>query len=49
MQPFYNALVKLLLVFYNTSARHEQHEWDTSDTSATRVRREFCKTRQHAY
>ena len=27
-------------LFYKTSARHEQHECDTNDTSATRVRRE---------
>ena len=27
--------MKRFSLIYNTSARHEQHEWDTSDTSAT--------------
>ena len=33
-------------LFYNTSARHERHECDTNDTSATRVRlqRHKCET-----
>ena len=28
---------KDLVLFYNTSTRHERHEWDTSNTRATRV------------
>ena len=41
MQPFYKAFGSSLI--YNTSARHERHECDTSDTSATQVRYE-CYT-----
>ena len=37
-------LITWYSLFYNTSARHERHECDTTDTSAARVRRE-----QHVY
>ena len=30
--------IKRSSIIYNTSARHEWHECDTSDTNATRVR-----------
>ena len=36
--PFLRSVVYLTSLFYNTSARHEQHECGTANLSATQVR-----------